>query len=274
MKSMIRWATRHVPRKYLQLFSHQLLSVLALFYRGKRVHCPVDGRSYRKFLPYGRVHSRPNALCPGSLTLERHRLLWLYLQEKTDFFTKAIKLLHVAPEICFVRRFEQMEHIDYTSADLDSPWARVKMDLHDIQYLDNTFDVVLCNHVMEHVQDDIQCMREILRVLKPGGWAIIQSPTYDLPRTYEDPSIVDPQAREEAYGQDDHLRRYGHDYGERLRKAGFLVTEDDYVKHFTPEQIRYYALLPDEIIYFCKKRVSADEAHTAPEEHTTAAVEQ
>ncbi|MGB3781083.1 MAG: methyltransferase domain-containing protein [Tunicatimonas sp.] len=254
MKWIIRWATRHIPRKYLQLFSHQVLSALAFFYRGKRVYCPVDGRSYRKFLPYGRVHPRPNALCPGSLTLERHRLLWLYLQEKTNFFDKPIRLLHVAPEICFVERFERLSHIDYISADLDSPWAQVKMDLHDIPFADNSFDVVLCNHVMEHVRDDIQCMREILRVLKPGGWAIIQSPTYDLETTYEDPSIIDPKERERAYGQDDHLRRYGHDYGDRLRQAGFVVTEDDYVKHFSGEKIRYYALLPEELIYFCEKK--------------------
>ncbi len=254
MKWIIRWATRHIPRKYLQLFSRQVLGVLAFFYRGKQVHCPVDGRSYRKFLPYGRIHPRPNALCPGSLTLERHRLLWLYLQEKTNFFDKPIRLLHVAPEICFVERFERLSHIDYLSADLDSPWAQVKMDLHDVPFADNSFDVALCNHVMEHVRDDIRCMQEILRVLKPGGWAIIQSPTYDLETTYEDPSIVDPKERERAYGQDDHLRRYGHDYGDRLRQAGFVVTEDDYVKHFSPEKIRYYALLPEEIIYFCEKK--------------------
>ena len=253
MKWIIRWVIRHIPRKYLQLFSRPVLNLLALFYRGNRVYCPVDGRSYRKFLPYGRIDPRPNALCPGSLTLERHRLLWLYLREKTDFFRQPIKLLHVAPEICFIERFEQMTHIDYITADLESPWAKVKMDLHDIPFEENTFDVVLCNHVMEHVTDDIQCMREIVRVLKPGGWAIIQSPTYDLAETYEDPSIISPQAREEAYGQDDHLRKYGHDYGDRLRQAGFKVTEDDYVKHFPPEQVRRYSLLPDELIYFCEK---------------------
>lgn len=256
MKWIIRWASRHIPRKYLQMFSKPVLNVLAFFYRGQRVHCPVDGRSYRKFLTYGRVHPRPNALCPGSLTLERHRLLWLYLKKKTNFFDQPIRLLHVAPEICFVERFEQLAHIDYVSADLDSPWAQVKMDLHDVPFADDSFDVVLCNHVMEHVRDDIRCMQEIHRVLKPGGWAIIQSPTYDLAVTHEDPSITDPKERERVYGQDDHLRRYGHDYGDRLRQAGFVVTEDDYVKHLSEEQVRYYALLPEEIVYFCKKKES------------------
>ena len=268
MKWIIRWTIRHVPRKYLQLFSRPVLNVLAFFYRGTNVHCPVDNRSYRKFLPYGRIDPRPNALCPGSLTLERHRLLWLYLKEKTDFFGKPIQLLHVAPEICFIERFERMDNIDYITADLESPWAKVKMDLHDIPFEEDTFDVVLCNHVMEHVMDDIQCMREIVRVLKPGGWAIIQSPTYNLEETYEDPSIVDPQAREEAYGQDDHLRKYGRDYGDRLRQAGFRVTEDDYVKHFTPEQIRWYALLPEELIYFCEKPEEADRVPSQARDYT------
>ena len=254
MNWIIQPAIRYVPRKYLQLFSQQALRLLAFWYKGNNVQCPVDGRTYRKFLPYGRIHARANALCPGSLTLERHRLLWLYLQDKTNFFSKPIKLLHVAPEICFVDRFEQMDHVDYTSADLDSPWAQIKMDLHNIPFEENTFDAVLCNHVMEHVRDDLQCMREILRVLKPGGWAIIQSPVYDMAETYEDPTITDPRAREVAYGQDDHLRKYGQDYGDRLRQAGFVVTEDDYVRKLTPDQVRWYALMKDELVYFCEKK--------------------
>ena len=147
-----------------------------------------------------------------------------------------------------------MDHVDYTSADLDSPWAQIKMDLHNIPFEENTFDAVLCNHVMEHVRDDLQCMREIFRVLKPSGWAIIQSPVYDMTETYEDPTITDPRAREVAYGQDDHLRKYGQDYGDRLRQAGFVVTEDDYVRRLTPDQVRWYALMKDELVYFCEKK--------------------
>jgi len=253
MKWLIRWTIRYVPRKYLQLISQPVLRLIAFFYQGNRLFCPVDERGYRKFLPYGRIETRPNALCPGSLTLERHRLLWLYLQDKTDFFAKPQKLLHVAPEICFIPKFSEMQSLDYTTGDLDSPWADIKMDLHDIPFSDNIFDVVLCNHVMEHVNDDIRCMSEICRVLKPGGWAIIQSPTYDIPVTQEDPAVTDPKERERLYGQDDHVRRYGHDYGNRLRQAGLEVTEDKYVKHFTPEQIQRYALMDSEIVYFCRK---------------------
>jgi SAM-dependent methyltransferase len=250
---MIHWAIRHVPRQYLQLASAPARNVAAFFYQGNEVYCPVDGRAYRKFLPYGRIHPRLNALCPGSLTLERHRLMWLYLQQKTDFFNKPQKVLHVAPEICFIPLFEKMENLDYITADLDSPWAQIKMDLHHIPFAENSFDVVFCNHVMEHVDDDIQCMREIYRVLRPGGWAIIQSPVYEMPETYENPLLKHPLEREIAFGQRDHVRKYGQDYGERLRKAGFTVTEDDFVKQFSPEQIRWYALMNNEIIYFCQK---------------------
>ncbi|WKN31813.1 methyltransferase domain-containing protein [Porifericola rhodea] len=253
MKKMIRWAIRYVPRKYLQLFGQQLLNIIAFFYRGNNVQCPVDGKKYSKFLPYGRIETRSNALCPSSLTLERHRLMWLYLKNKTDFFTAQHKVLHVAPEICFIHRFEEMPNLDYTTADLESPWAKVKMDLHNVPFADNSFDVVFCNHVMEHVENDIQCMQELYRVLKPGGWAIIQSPVYNFAHTKEDPSITDPVEREKAFGQRDHVRMYGQDYGDRLRKAGFTVTEDDYVKQLPPEKVKWYALMDSEIIYFCQK---------------------
>lgn len=254
MKKLISFALRKIPRKYLQLVSHHVLKIVSLFYRGKNVQCPICGITYRKFLPYGRLNPRPNALCPDSLSLERHRLMWLYLKEKTNFFTAPLKVLHVAPEICFLDIFKKMENLDYTTADIESPLADVKMDLHDIPFDENTFDVVFCNHVMEHVDDDIRCMQEIHRVLKPGGWAIIQSPVnLSMEKTFEDSSITSPEEREKAFLQDDHLRLYGADYGERLRKGGFEVIEDDYVMQLPAETVKWYGLLPNEIIYFCQK---------------------
>ena len=237
----------------MQLLAKKGLNALALLLDGYQFQCPVDGRTYRRFLPYGRIQTRENALCPGSLTLERHRLMWLYLRDKTDFFTKPEKLLHVAPEICFVDIFEDLPDVDYVTADLESPWAKVKMDLHDIPFEDNSFDVVFCNHVMEHVENDYQCMSELHRVLRPKGWAIIQSPVYDMPTTKEDNKITDPVDREREFGQRDHLRMYGQDYADRLRKGGFKVTEDNYVQTMTAEQRRWYSLMPNEIIYYCEK---------------------
>ncbi len=258
MKKIISLALRFIPRKYLQYFSHFVLRVVALFYMGNNVECPISGRTYRKFLPYGRLHPRENALCPDSLSLERHRLMWLYLKEKTDFFTASKKLLHIAPELCFMDAFEALPNIEYITADLESPLAKVKLDVQQMTFESDSFDVVFCNHVMEHVDDDLLAMKEICRVLKPNGWAIIQSPVYpEIGPTFEDPAVISAAERERVYGQNDHKRKYGNDYAERLRSAGFEVLEDDYVKTLPEDKVQRYALPPDEIIFICKKPVEA-----------------
>ena len=241
----------------MQRFSHFFLRFIQIFYFGNNVECPVCGRKYRKMLPYGRNPARENALCPNCLALERHRLLWLFLNEKTGFFSDKIKFLHIAPELCFIHRFEALPNLDYTSADIESPLAKVKMDIHKIPFEENIFDAAMCNHVLEHVEDDIQAMKEICRVLKPGGWAILQVPFMgkNLKKTFEDPSVTTPLEREKVFGQRDHVRIYGLDYADRLRSAGFDVQEDNYVMELSDEEVRKYALPFDEIIYFCKNPV-------------------
>ncbi|TAE76013.1 MAG: methyltransferase domain-containing protein [Bacteroidetes bacterium] len=256
MKKIISWVIRSVPRKYLQIISPFALQFLGFFYRGKDVECTVCHHQYKRFLPYGRGNSaRNNALCPSCQALERHRLIWLYLKEKTDFFQVQKKVLHIAPESCFIHRFEKMKNLDYITADIESPLAKIKMDIHQIPFENNTFDVAFCNHVMEHVADDIKAMSEIYRVLKPSGWAIIQVPFFDLnlQTTLEDKSITTPKERFEKYGQEDHVRMYGQDYGRRLEKAGFEVIEDTFVKALSTEKIKKFGLPAEEIIYFCKK---------------------
>lgn len=255
MKFIISWIIRYIPRPLLQRVSHLFLRALQIFYLGNRVECPVCGAHYRKFLPYGRRPPRENALCPNCLSLERHRLLWLYLKEKTVFFNEDLKFLHIAPELCFIHRFEKMDNLDYTTADLESPLAKVKMDIHQIPFGKDTFDVIMCNHVLEHVEDDIHAMKEIFRVLKKGGWAIMQVPFMgkNLEWTYEDPSIRKPSEREKIYGQRDHVRIYGKDYPDRLRTAGFAVREDRFVMTLDKKDIQRYALPENEIIYLAEK---------------------
>jgi len=190
-------------------------------------------------------------LCPNCLALERHRLLWLYLKEKTSFFSGEKDVLHIAPESCFLKRFEKIHGSRYITADMESPWAKVKMDVHKMPFGENQFDVVLCNHVLEHVKDDLQAMREIKRVLKPGGFAILQVPFFSpVPEvTLEDDSITDPELREQIFGQSDHARKYGHDYASRIERSGLKAVKDSFVDDLPTETRNRFCLHAGEIIY-------------------------
>src|SRR5690606_31495770 len=136
MKRIISFLIRYIPRKYLQRISGPGLKIAGYFLRGNTVSCPVCGKSFRKFLPYGRINPRPNALCPNCLSLERHRLIWLYLQERTDLLKHPVPVLHIAPEACFIPRFEKIHGDQYITADLESPLAKVKMDIHNMPFGD------------------------------------------------------------------------------------------------------------------------------------------
>ena len=150
-------------------------------------------------------------------------MAWLFFQQRTNIFQRTPKrMLHIAPERQLEKRFKQLAHLDYLTADLVNPTVMVKMDITDIRYPDNTFDIIYCSHVLEHVSDDRKAMRELHRVLKPAGWAVIMVPI-TAEKSFEDPSIIDPSARERVFGQHDHVRRYGPDFKERLAEAGFKV---------------------------------------------------
>jgi SAM-dependent methyltransferase len=181
--------------------------------------------------------------------------MWLFLKNKTNFFATSLDVLHIAPELCFIDRFKVIHGEKYITADIESPLADVKLDVLNIPFDEHKFDVVFCNHVMEHVTDDRRAVREIYRVLKPGGWAIMQVPLFYPLRetTYEDSSIIDPRARERAFGQRDHVRMYGKDYINRLQEAGFVATEDWLAKSLPKKEAIKYALPFDEPIFYCEK---------------------
>ena len=222
-----------------------------IIYRGGR-QCPVCGSSLKGFLPYG-VNPRPDAQCPICGSLERHRLLWLYFRDEAGLLSPPVKrMLHVAPERCFSERLAACQNIDYLTADIADPAAMVKMDVMDIQYPDASFDVIYCCHVLEHVPDDRKAMREFARVLKPGGWAVLQVPL-DAERTFEDPSVTDPKERERLFGQDDHVRVYGLDYKGRLEEAGFNVTVVAYYERFDEKTLERYGMRYErDDIYLCR----------------------
>lgn len=223
--------------------------LLALYLKGNRYTDPIDGKKFRRFLPYGYENQRENVLSPSTLSLERHRLLWLFLKERTNFFSKKANVLHFAPEQAFYARFKQLEHIAYTTTDLNSPLATVHADICDLPFEADSFDVIFCNHVLEHIPDDTKAMEELYRVLKPGGWGIFQIPQ-DLSRatTFEDNSITDPKERAQIFGQYDHVRIYGKDYFDKLRSIGFKVDEVDYTATIPKDYIEKYRLAKGEII--------------------------
>ena len=227
---------------------------VAFFLRGNTYTDPIDGKSYRRFLPYGYAKVRENVLAPGTLSLERHRLFWLYLKNETTFFSDPLRVLHFAPEQAFVQKFKKQKNLTYTTTDLNSPIADVKADICDLPFKDNSFDFIICNHVLEHIPDDTKAMQELYRVLAPSGTAIVQVP-YDAKReiTFEDNTISDQRERTRIFGQYDHLRVYGMDYFKKLSSIGFEVNALDYTSSMTSDDIERYRLCKGELLPVCKK---------------------
>ncbi|WP_426095969.1 class I SAM-dependent methyltransferase [Flavobacterium sp. DSR2-3-3] len=276
MKSVFKLILNTIPRPLLIRLSYVARPVLAFALKGTTFTDPIDGKSFKMFLPYGYGTQRNNVLSPSTLSLERHRLLWLYLNDETDFFqselvsnsvtnskriqlrngetNSALKVLHFAPEQAFYKLFRNQKNLDYTTTDLFSPLADVKADICNLPFEDNQYDVILCNHVLEHIPDDTKAMQELYRVLKPGGMAILQIPQ-DLSRvtTFADDTIKDQKERAKIFGQYDHVRIYGRDYFDKLRSIGFKVIEEEYTTKIAPELVEKYCLAKGEIIPVCFK---------------------
>ena len=259
MKRLIKYILNLIPRPILQRMAGWAVPILGLFYVGRGKECPVCGCRRRKFLPYGYVEPRENALCPNCLALERHRLLWLWLLRESDLGRGAValpRMLHIAPEVALMRKMRKMYASTpdrYVTADLESPLADMHFDIQHIPLADESFDVVIANHIMEHVEDDHQAMCELYRILRRGGWGVILSPIDESrAETFEDDSITDEKERTRIFGQYDHRRIYGRDYAERLRGAGFEVEVIDYKQQFSHKEQALYAL-PDEKLYIVWK---------------------
>lgn len=229
---------------------------------GDNVFCPICESYFKYFASFG-LSDRKNARCHNCNSLERHRLLYLYMKVRLNFFNlnKNLTVLHFAPEKFFYNIFSNNNMIDYVPCDLEPEIYNykgltevVKVDITQVPYDDETFDFIICNQVLEHVSNDSLAMRELFRVMKKGGSGIFQVPIdYNSDKTYEDFSITLPKEREKAFGQHNHVRWYGKDYTKRLEKVGFKVTEDDYIKSFSSEELFKYGLTPTEMIYYCRK---------------------
>ena len=217
-------------------------------------NCPICKKNVRIFWPYG-VMLRPGAQCPHCRALERHRTLWLYF-ETCDLFKKpGMKLLHFAPERAFLSRFSGMDNIDYWPVDIDPtiPGIRRTANIMDIPFEDESMDMIICNHVMEHIEDETKALTELRRVLKPDGIAIINAPVDpERETTFENPAYNTPELRLKYFGQHDHVRIYGRDYPQRLKKV-FSVEVLEPNRRLTAQQLKDYSVWEGDRIYVCRK---------------------
>jgi len=247
--------------------------ILKVYYSGKNYFCPFCNNSFRKLLPGGfdfpvitekqiiGAGYRKNNVCPRCYSTDRDRLIYFYLKEKTDIFTQNIKLLHIAPEGSLKSVLSKKTNITYIQGDKFTKGYHnyyydrkvLYVDIQKIAYSDNEFDVIICNHVLEHIKDHHQAMRELYRVLKPGGWAILQVPISKiLEKTFE-VDTTSPEDREKLFGQFDHVRIYGQDYPQILENIGFKVNIFNPVQNGFKKFVSKYAINPIENIYIAKK---------------------
>lgn len=251
---LIAWTTRYIPRPWLHRIARTVGWCISFFLRGKRYEDPIDGFHYRKLLSYGRIEKRENALAPHCLSLERHRLIWLYLLHELEISEQHYNVLHLAPESCLQRKLKALPRIHYVSADLESPWAEIHCDIQEMPFASNSFDLILCNHVLEHIPDDRRAMHELFRVLAPNGVALLLVPLDEnRETTLEDPAINTDALREKYYGQRDHLRLYGRDYVQRLAEAGFKVSALDYASQLSQKERERYCIRLADKLYVARK---------------------
>ncbi|MBE6505273.1 MAG: class I SAM-dependent methyltransferase [Methanobrevibacter millerae] len=224
--------------------------------------CPICGYKGIDFQSYPNIIHK-EVMCPACGSHERYRAIWLYLENNKELLENHKKVLHFAPEIHFKELFESKD-VEYHGVDLNPerhPFVEEKVDIQDIPYNENYFDLIICSHVLEHVPDDIKALNELRRVLKPGGVALILVPmngiSYNLPydesKTLEKEEYNTPELRDKYYGQFDHLRLYGTDFKERILESGFELLSEDFIKRLGMETIERYALIRDERIYECTK---------------------
>ena len=254
MQSLIKLFLNIFSRGFLIRISFFVKPLVKILMYGNKYTDPIDGSTFRAFLPYGYNKIRNNVLSPSTYSLERHRLLWLYLKNETSFFKAKLKVLHFAPESALMNQFKKLKNLSYDTIDLNSPIADIKGDICDLPFSDNSYDFILCNHVLEHIIDDNKAMKELYRVLKKNGIGIFQVPMdYNRDTTFEDFSVTNKKERNKLFGQYDHVRIYGLDFFDRLQKVGFTVERCEYTSKLSKEDIIKFCLPTKEIIPICRK---------------------
>lgn len=219
--------------------------------------CPICNSFIRGFKPFGgnKIKPRANVICPVCGSFERHRFFWLLLKKKTNLFDgHPKKMLHIAPEKALIDHFKQIVGIDYLSGDLLSPLAMVKLDLTQIDFPDNSFDVIFCSHVLEHIPNDSKAISELSRVLTPEGWMLLAVPIKEgLKKTEEDLNISDPKERLKRFGNIDHVRIYGEDFEDKMLQLGLYFNKYNPYDIISEKDFSRFGL-NNETVYICKNQ--------------------
>ena len=236
-------------RAYAKLLENQLETIVE-----DKKECPLCNNTFWKYLPGGEI-VRQNALCPYCESLERFRAWHMYYGEEGLYQTAPSRtLLHFAPEKGIYDSFTRLSNLDYYPVDYNPDFQGIRdtIDIQNIKYADNMFDVIICNNVLEHIPNDRAAIKELRRVLKKDGVAYITVPfLFSCDTTLENPEYNTPELRVRYYGSYDHLRQYGSDFASVLRDEGFVVCEVKPNGRYTPEELKKYGILEDEIVFKC-----------------------
>lgn len=252
IKTLYKKIISERQRNNLRFAAYKLRS---LFYRGDQYYCICCDTSFRCFITYGN-DPRPNALCPSCHSLERTRVLMYYLQREVKLFDRSLKFLHFAPERALEKKIKAHKSTSYFTADINSNLADHVVDILSIPFDNDTFNLIVCSHVLGHVADEAKAINEMLRVLKPNGEAIIMTVINSLlENTFEDDGILSESDRLKQYGESDLLRKHGQDFEQRLQRKDWTVIAKDYRLTFSAEEQRCYSLGNGnrEVIFSCKK---------------------
>jgi SAM-dependent methyltransferase len=252
IKSLYHRILPERKRNNLRIFAQRLFYP---FYLGNKFYCNCCGKNFRKFLPKGNI-KRMNAKCPYCLSLERVRVLDLYLVNEMNIYNRqGIKVLHIAPEEILFKKLSVLD-IEYIDGDINPAYARNVIDITNIGFADNYFDLIICSHVLGHVPDEARAINELRRVLKEDGTALVMTVINpDRAQTFEDVNILLPEDKLKYYGEPDLRRIHGLDFGERLARQGFKVERIDYRLQL-PKEVQVKNSLGNgdrEVIFKCKK---------------------
>jgi len=233
-----------IPKSILVRNELYFRKLYSLFFRGSKYECNICNTKLRKFV----LLDTKNLLCPNCGSSSRDRRLWKLLNP--EFLTKDISILDFSPSRSLYRKIKKHPQINYQSTDISGDFiADLSLDITNTQLSDGTYDLIICYHVLEHIEDDLKAMMELYRIVKKDGYGIIQTP-FKEGETYEDFSKTAPTERLKYFGQKDHVRIYSvSGLKSRLEKTGFKVE----VRKYSEETNNYYGLKENEIILIVRK---------------------